>query len=129
MPETGYIAVFLIGLLGGTHCIGMCGGLVGAMSYSLPRETRRQPARYVLYLLLFNLGRVTTYALAGALFGWFGAWLMRAGDAFWLDDLVRIMAGMILVGIGLHIGGWFPGLAWIERLGAPIWRWIVCNVI
>ena len=32
MPETGYLAVFLIGLLGGTHCVSMCGGIVGALS-------------------------------------------------------------------------------------------------
>ena len=32
MPETGYLAVFLIGLLGGTHCVSMCGGIVGALT-------------------------------------------------------------------------------------------------
>ena len=44
MPETGYFAVFLIGLLGGTHCIGMCGGIVSALTVQtvrLPGEKRR----------------------------------------------------------------------------------------
>jgi hypothetical protein len=36
MPETGYFAVFLIGLLGGVHCIGMCGGIVSALSLQMP---------------------------------------------------------------------------------------------
>ena len=32
MPDSGFIAVFLVGLLGGTHCVGMCGGIVGALT-------------------------------------------------------------------------------------------------
>ena len=32
MPESSYLSLFLIGLLGGTHCVGMCGGIVGALS-------------------------------------------------------------------------------------------------
>ena len=45
MPETGYFAVFLIGLLGGTHCVAMCGGIVGALTVQtiqMPGQTRRE---------------------------------------------------------------------------------------
>jgi sulfite exporter TauE/SafE len=32
MPDSAFLALFLVGLLGGTHCVGMCGGIVGALS-------------------------------------------------------------------------------------------------
>ncbi|HOI51110.1 MAG TPA: sulfite exporter TauE/SafE family protein, partial [Azonexus sp.] len=32
MPDSGFLALFLVGLLGGAHCVGMCGGIVGALS-------------------------------------------------------------------------------------------------
>ena len=50
MSEIGPAALFLVGLLGGAHCIGMCGGIVGALSLgSAPRlslhNTSRVPLR------------------------------------------------------------------------------------
>ena len=43
MSEINYIAAFLIGLLGSTHCIGLCGGIVGALTMGLPDEVRQSP--------------------------------------------------------------------------------------
>ena len=45
MPETGYFAVFLIGLLGGVHCVGMCGGIVSALSVQVRLPGQSSPAR------------------------------------------------------------------------------------
>jgi sulfite exporter TauE/SafE len=68
------------------------------------------------------LGRITSYSLAGALVG-------AAGQAFaaasGLGLGLRIVAGLLLVGIGLHIGGWWNGLALIERAGLGLWRKIM----
>ena len=33
--ETSYIAAFLVGLLGGVHCVGMCGGIMGALTLGI----------------------------------------------------------------------------------------------
>lgn len=60
----------LAGLAGSFHCVGMCGGIVAALSLrgegdSLPASIRRQ--------LLYHLGRITTYALLGGAAGAFGA--------------------------------------------------------
>ncbi|MBK1718436.1 sulfite exporter TauE/SafE family protein [Thiocystis violacea] len=120
--NAAYPLAFLVGLLSALHCIGMCGSIVGALSFSLPREIRVNPARYLVHQLAFNLGRIASYALAGALFGWLGAALTRAGPLGWLDDLTRLATATVLIGIGLHIGGWFPRFALIERLGVPLWR-------
>ncbi|MCE1187419.1 MAG: sulfite exporter TauE/SafE family protein, partial [Rhodocyclales bacterium] len=68
MPETGYLAVFMIALLGGTHCVGMCGGIVGALSVQMPGQARRSWPLHLAY----NLGRITSYTLAGAAMGAIG---------------------------------------------------------
>ncbi|NNF97179.1 MAG: sulfite exporter TauE/SafE family protein, partial [Halobacteria archaeon] len=43
--ETSYVAAFLVGLLGGVHCVGLCGGIVGALSFGLSEDIRQQPRR------------------------------------------------------------------------------------
>ena len=59
MPDSGYLALFLVGLLGGTHCVGMCGGIVGALSMGVT-------ARWSMHLA-YNAGRILSYVAAGAL--------------------------------------------------------------
>ena len=58
MPETGYLAVFLIGLLGGTHCVSMCGGIVGALTMQV--QTPGGKPQWPLHLA-YNIGRIGTY--------------------------------------------------------------------
>ena len=63
-----YVAAFVFGLLGGAHCIGMCGGIMGALTFSVPPELRR-PHRVLGLLLGFNAGRIVSYMVVGALVG------------------------------------------------------------
>ena len=65
MSEINYIAAFLIGLLGSTHCIGMCGGIVGALTMGLPDDVRQSPIKLLPYLLTYNIGRLLSYSFAG----------------------------------------------------------------
>jgi len=48
-------SALVLGLLGGGHCLGMCGGLMGALTMAIPAEQR---ARRLRLLLAYNLGRV-----------------------------------------------------------------------
>ena len=64
MPEMDLIGAFFVGLLGGVHCVGMCGGIVGALSFGLPSQ-RQWPL-----LLSYNAGRIVSYT-AGAFPGRF----------------------------------------------------------
>jgi uncharacterized protein len=113
---------FAVGLLSSLHCIGMCGGIMGALSYGLPLGVRQRFASLSAYLLLYSLGRILSYAMAGALMGLLGrglfAFLGGEGARHWL----QWAAGLIMVAIGLNLAGWWPRLAHIERLGAPLWR-------
>jgi uncharacterized protein len=119
---TPFLLAFLVGLLSALHCLGMCGGIVGALTFSLPMETRRDRPRLALFLVAYNLGRVASYALAGAAFGWLGQAFITTGPDAWPHHILRWLAALVMVGIGLYIAGWFPRFAQVERLGEPLWQ-------
>jgi sulfite exporter TauE/SafE len=119
--NTAYLIAPLVGLLSGLHCIGMCGGIVGALTFSLPARVRRETALLLAYTLAYNLGRVLSYMLAGALFGWLGGLLFAAGGG-WAAWLLRTLAALVTIAIGLYVAGWCPRFAQVERLGEPLWR-------
>lgn len=118
MPETGYIAVFLIGLLGGTHCVGMCGGIVSALTVQIPGQVKRQWHIHLAY----NLGRITTYACLGALFGTIGTLGLLFEDFLPIQMGLYIMANLMLVALGLYLTGFTRLLAPLERAGQSLWR-------
>ena len=108
-----------IGFLGSPHCVGMCGGIAGALSLALAQE-RRAPATVVAHHAAYSLGRVASYALAGGLAGAAGLVVRELLGA--RGGLVlRAAAAALLVMLGLYLGGWWPGLAWLERQGGRVW--------
>jgi hypothetical protein len=120
--NSAFVLAFVVGVFSALHCIGMCGGIVGALSFSLPDQTRRSWARLTLFLLAYNTGRTASYAIAGALFGSFGGVLLDAGLRSSLHGGLRWLAAVVVVGIGLYIAGWFPRITLVERFGEPVWR-------
>ena len=109
------ISAFIIGLLGGGHCIGMCGGLMGALALAIPKE---QQHKKLLYLILYNLGRIISYAAAGFIFGLAG-WAVDQSPA---ADALRIIAALLLISMGLYLANWWSGLVKIEQGGQVLWR-------
>ncbi|MDM8568133.1 sulfite exporter TauE/SafE family protein, partial [Thiotrichales bacterium HSG1] len=63
------LSAFIAGLVGSTHCIGMCGGIVGMLTMGLPNDIRQSYLRLIPYLLNYNIGRITSYVIAGILVG------------------------------------------------------------
>ena len=59
------LAALTAGLLGGVHCVGMCGGIVGALSLAMPEKQGPK----LPILLSYNTGRITSYVVAGGLVG------------------------------------------------------------
>ncbi|MCP5109589.1 MAG: sulfite exporter TauE/SafE family protein, partial [bacterium] len=69
---TSLLSAFVVGLLGGVHCVGMCGGIVSALTFGLPKESRTRLGAMFPFQLAYNLGRIGSYVLAGALMGGVG---------------------------------------------------------
>lgn len=111
------LSAVVLGLLGGGHCLGMCGGLMGALTMAIPLEQR---GRRLQLLLAYNLGRILSYGCAGLLLG-LGGWALANSPA---AMLLRIVAGLLLICMGLYLGGWWSGLTRIEALGRGLWRYI-----
>ncbi|MDH1104318.1 sulfite exporter TauE/SafE family protein [Pseudomonas mosselii] len=108
-------SALVLGLLGGGHCLGMCGGLMGALTLAIPPEQR---GRRLRLLLAYNLGRILSYAAAGLLLGLAGVALASSPLAIGL----RVIAALLLICMGLYLAGWWSGLTRIEALGRGLWR-------
>ncbi|GAC1316839.1 MAG: sulfite exporter TauE/SafE family protein [Collimonas sp.] len=133
------IPIFLTGLLGSIHCVGMCGGIVSALSVAAAPSGRIIPLRlvtanemrgqsgqaYFMHLsrvFSYNCGRLVSYALAGTIAGGM-AQSVRAMTslsslqigAYWLTNL-------ILIALGLHLMDAWRGLSRLEALGQIVWR-------
>ena len=117
MSAAALTAVFLVGLLGGTHCLGMCGGIVSALTVQMPRDR----PRWTLHLA-YHAGRITTYAAAGALAGGVGAAALLLGGALPVQIVLYIVAQLMLVALGLYLLGVSRYLAGFERAGHALWR-------
>ncbi|MCL1125982.1 sulfite exporter TauE/SafE family protein [Shewanella surugensis] len=140
MNEYGIVAAFIVGLMGAAHCVGMCSGLVGALSNptsgnlklsghntrsALPRKMQRSPfAHQLTFVLSYNLGRISSYTLAGALVGGSvsGLGLLFNMDAYLL--FLRAIAGLMMIATGLYIAQVWAGVMQIEYVGKIVWRFV-----
>lgn len=115
--STDLLAALLIGLIGSSHCLVMCGGIAAALQLSMPAQSAAQKWRWQL---LLSLGRLTTYSLFGAAVGYFGVSAMQLAGVslLWL----RLLAGILLLMMALYISRLWFGLIYLEKLGQTIWR-------
>jgi len=116
-----YFLIFLAGLAGSVHCIGMCGGFACAIGRD-PRGTAATLRRHLLY----NLGRATTYCFLGAGVGYMGLLIVgHGGEATSVSLAQRVLAGIsgvLMVFIGLQFFGYFRGLG--QHVAAPGGEWL-----
>lgn len=139
-------AALLTGLLGGAHCVAMCGGIATGFSVG---------ARGGWAALQPNVGRVLGYALAGALVGGLGGGLLNVARLPWLAATMRAAVGIVLLLAGLRMldqhqrlprffGGpghrlWLalrplkrhllPANTAIKRIGlGMLWGWMPCGL-
>lgn len=119
MPDLSLFAAFLTGLLGGAHCVGMCGGIVTAMSLQAPGAGQRPPA---LFHLAYNGGRLTSYAILGGLAGLIGSAAFLSDSLFPVQRGLYVLAQGVLILLGLYLAGLNQSILAIERLGAALWR-------
>lgn len=90
---------------------------MGALTLAIPQDQRN---RRVRLLMAYNLGRIVSYACAGLVIGLAGWAVANSPGAM----LLRVMAALLLVSMGLYLAGWWSGLTRIEALGRGLWRYI-----
>lgn len=79
---------FIIGLLGSLHCVGMCGPIALALPI-----VGKSKIELIVSRLLYNLGRILTYAFFGLIFGLIGDRIQLFG----LQQIVSIVLGSLII--------------------------------
>lgn len=143
-----YLAVFALGLLSAPHCFGMCGGIASALLFGSSRQAvqpapdrsavtllqvnaavmRTAPAPAVTSFhdhalaraLYFGSGKMLGYALLGVIAGSIGFAFGSIGSAAVV--LLRSIAGLLMIAMGLYSAGWWFGLHRLEKMAYRFWQ-------
>jgi sulfite exporter TauE/SafE len=116
MNEFSIIAVFFIGLLGGVHCIGMCGSIVGVLTSQLSGQGARWP-----FHLAYNFGRIFSYTVAGGLVGAIGQVGFLLRDEVPMQQLLFALSSLMLILLGLYLAGIWGVVRRFEHAGGLLW--------
>lgn len=152
LPSLGWLLpALLVGLSGGLHCAGMCGGVVSAMasSHGYQPSAQTKPAAHNAQLavstreaaratvraqpllpaaslvhrqLAYNAGRLITYALLGAAIGWIGQWSTWLSSIAPVQRALYALANVMLVLLGLNLARIWRGTLPFERHGMRLWK-------
>ncbi|MBQ0731860.1 MAG: sulfite exporter TauE/SafE family protein, partial [Oleispira antarctica] len=114
------ITAFLLGLMGASHCMVMCGGIAAAASSATHKKNSSN--NNLSFLLLFNLGRITSYSIAGLIVSLLGLWLADSHQI--AQQILRSIAGVLLLLMGFYVARWWMLLTRLESAGQFIWRYI-----
>ena len=115
-------SAFLLGFFSTMHCVGMCGGIIGALSLSLPVEIRNNKARLFSFVLSYNVGRIISYCIAGLVAGAVGTSVLQSAGFDQGHTVLKYIGISMMVAIGLYLTGWLPQLASVEKIGIPVWK-------
>lgn len=112
MENISLLSIITIAILGSFgHCVGMCGGIVIAYS-STKVQTGWSKSKQMLSHVLYSLGRVVTYTLLGALFGFVGS-VVTFNET--TNGLLLLITGMLMILVGLSLLGKLKFLTAIEH--------------
>ncbi len=135
MNVINLLPIFLIGIAGSVHCVGMCGGIVTAFSASAPQ--RRFPVAVVVehaslqaptasdivtHTIAYNAGRISSYAIAGALAGGMAGGVRTLSNVSILQTGGYWLANLMLIALGLYLMNAWRGVARLEAIGNIVWR-------
>ncbi len=116
MLSATLLSALLMGLIGSTHCVGMCGGIISTLSTNFNNKSQAQSFSIQLF---YNLGRITTYAFIGLLIGFFSSSLMELlpnPHAFSMQ-----IAGIFFILLGLYISQLLNSFKYFEAAGQKLW--------
>lgn len=119
---TSYLVAFAMGLATSLHCVGMCGSIIGTLTLSLSPEVRNSKRLLIPFVFNYNLGRITSYTLAGALAGIVESFIPAPMTEINGYRVLQLMSAGIMAGAGFYIAGWLPRFAYIEKAGVHLWK-------
>ncbi len=134
VDEFTLFSALLAGLLGGVHCAGMCGGIVSALSINvkLPSIDSKLDsgldagikfAQHKFFIVLFyNIGRISSYTIAGVLIGGVGWWLSNWIFINKAQLILQFIAALFMLLLGLYLANWSHLLRFLEKPGSVIWK-------
>jgi len=114
LEPLSYLTALLLGVFGSLHCMGMCGGIVGALSVNTHQN------KSISLQLGYHLGRITMYGLLGFMAGLAGLWLSQTHEQAGL--VLRSLSGVLLILMGLYLLGTTKALIWLEKAGSGLWK-------
>lgn len=117
IQDVHLITLFSLGFFGGTHCVGMCGGISSAFILQLPAHMNRK-----IMIIIMNVGRLCSYTFIGAIMGAVAQAGLLLDKTHYAQTILYLCANLLLLTTGLYLAGLFHFAARIEQLGKPIWR-------
>ncbi|MEH6503478.1 MAG: sulfite exporter TauE/SafE family protein [Cycloclasticus sp.] len=124
MSESAFYIAFIIGFLGSTHCVPMCGGIVGILSSKGESSDHLAPVNALSVSLSYNAGRILSYSFIGLLAGAVGQVTMAPFDDDSLILFSRIITSIFMLAFGFYLLGWLNFLSYLERSGQRLWKHI-----
>ncbi len=121
LSHSQYVIAFITGLLGGVHCFGMCGGIVGALTLNTAQDKKNQGSLLAISLG-YNAGRIAGYIVAGAIVGFLGSTLIDLTGIQTAKQTLSIIASIFMIALGLYLAGIWNGISKIEHLGGHLWK-------
>lgn len=121
LEQYSFLAALIVGVIGATHCIGMCGGIAGLLAIGgKDLNTFGKIGR----ALTFNLGRIASYVTAGAIAGLVGSTLISALPVELALTVAATISAVFALLMALYILGWDRVLFRIERFAGKWWRYL-----
>jgi sulfite exporter TauE/SafE len=113
------VAALFAGLLGSAHCLGMCAGISGmvAVNSGVKALATQLPLAFA-----YNIGRVLSYSILGALVAYAGSAFVAAIPV--VAGPFRLISGVIIVLIGVQLAFRWRLLEFVERGGLLLWSGI-----
>jgi sulfite exporter TauE/SafE len=119
MENISLISIITIAILGSFgHCVGMCGGIVIAYS-STKVQSNWNKTKQTFSHILYSLGRISTYTLLGAIFGFLGS-VTTFNSTF--NGIFLLFLGLVMLLVGLSLFGKLRFLTLIEHsVSKQVW--------
>lgn len=101
--------------MGAGHCLAMCGGIISSLSITSAARSREKNWHFII---IYQIGRIASYTLFGAIAGWLGLQFSQLSPL----PILKTVSGLLLIIMALYISNLWMGLTYVENLGKLLWN-------